>query len=119
MKLITKTLEKKLLRNGRTANEARAFDGNVPDMKPVMKLFSPWGSATWLITELDPDDNDTMFGLCDLGMGEPELGSVSLTELKSINEPFGLKIERDLMWEADKRLSEYADEARAAGRIRA
>jgi hypothetical protein len=48
------------------------------DHIPVAKLFSPDGAATWLISEADPDDPDRLFGLCDLGLGFPELGYVSL-----------------------------------------
>ncbi|AWI86976.1 hypothetical protein C0214_00505 [Methylobacterium sp. DM1] len=43
----------------------------------MLKLFNPLGPATWLICELDAD-GDTLYGLCDLGFGEPELGYVSL-----------------------------------------
>ena len=41
---------------------------------PVVKLFTPDVNATWLLTELDPEDPDISFGLCDLGVGCPELG---------------------------------------------
>ena len=87
------------------------------DIRPAVKLFNPTGAATWLISELDPDDMDTMFGLCDLGQGFPELGYVSLTELKSFRGRFGLGIERDRHWSANKTLQEYADEARDNQRI--
>jgi DUF2958 family protein len=60
---------------------------------------------------------DIAFGLCDLGMGYPELGSVSLSEIQSLRGPGGLTIERDLHFEGIKPLSEYAVEARAKGRI--
>jgi hypothetical protein len=70
------------------ANGAR--DG---DHVPVLKLFNPAGPGTWLITELG-DDGDTLFGLCDLDMGFPELGSVSLSEITSVKLPLGLIIER-------------------------
>jgi len=86
------------------------------DHKPVVKLFNPVGAATWLLTELN---DGIAFGLCDLGMGEPEVGYVDLAELTSIRLPFGLKIERDLHFKATKTLSEYAKEARAEGRIAA
>lgn len=50
------------------------------DFSPVVKLFCPWSGATWLLTELDPDDPDIAFGLCDLGMGSPNsAASVSRT----------------------------------------
>ena len=60
-----------------------------------------------------------MFGLCDLGMGEPALGYVSLRELASVKLGQGLGIERDLYWTADKTMQEYADEARQTGYIQA
>jgi hypothetical protein len=68
----------------------------MPDVFPVVKLFTPWGGATWLLSELDPEDEDIAFGLCDLGFGCPELGSVSLSELEAVRGPGGLAIERDL-----------------------
>ena len=52
------------------------------DHVPVVKLFNPCGAAVWLITEM-MDDGDTLFGLCDLGFGSPELGYVSLAEIES------------------------------------
>lgn len=60
---------------------------------------------------------DIAYGLCDLGMGTPELGFVSMREIRELRGPLGLPIERDLHFDADKTLSAYADEARAHGRI--
>lgn len=77
------------------------------------------GNATWLLTETDPDEPDLAFGLCDLGMGFPELGSFSITELTSVAGPFGLKIERDLHFTPKKTLSAYASEASTLSRINA
>jgi hypothetical protein len=105
MKLITKEIEKKLAKN--------TGDSNAD--KPYLKLFNPVGSATWLISQIV--DEDTLFGLCDLGMGFPELGYVSLQELKSLDLPFGLTIERDKYFEPDKTLAEYAEIARSNQRI--
>lgn len=85
--------------------------------QPVVKYFNPMGAATWLLTELDPDDDDTAFGLCDLGMGFPELGYVSLEEIREIRLPLGLYIERDEHFAAKKTIAEYATEARRLGRI--
>lgn len=87
------------------------------DHQPVVKLFFPVGAATWLLTEMDPRQPDIMFGLCDLGLGFPELGYVSLKELESIVGPFGLKIERDLHFTAHYPLSVYAEAARQLGCI--
>ena len=69
-----------------------------------------------LVTELD-SDGDTLFGLADLGMGCPELGSFSLAELAALRLPFGLRIERDLFFSTDRPLSVWADAARNAGSI--
>lgn len=85
------------------------------DYVPVVKLFTPWGAATWLLSECDPDG--LAFGLCDLGFGEPELGYVSLDEVAAVRGPGGLRIEQDLHWRGDKPLTWYAEQARRAGRI--
>src|ERR1700694_3239742 len=87
------------------------------DHHPVFKLFTPDAAATWLISEVDPDDPDRLFGLCDLGLGFPELGYVSLAEITALRGPLGLPVERDLCFVPDKALSGYADEAHAKGRI--
>lgn len=96
---------------------ARSAAGEDLDPFPVVKLFTPDANATWLLTELDPDDPDIAFGLCDLGLGFPELGSVSLAEISAVKGPLGLSVERDLHFTADRPLSGYADKARLAGRI--
>ena len=50
MMLFTKPLMRQLLKNGQIANEAIAVDGNTPNFRPVVKLFNPAGSQTWLLT---------------------------------------------------------------------
>ena len=85
------------------------------DFIPVVKLFTPDAQCTWLLTELGNDD--IAYGLCDLGLGCPESGFVSMRELREARGPSGLPIERDLHFDANKTLSAYADEARAHGRI--
>jgi hypothetical protein len=50
-------------------------------------------------------------------MGFPELGFVSMTELRVLRGPLGLPIERGEHFDADKPLSAYANEARERGRI--
>src|SRR3546814_14380794 len=74
MELITTEIERRLLENGRRPDE---------DHRPVVKFFDPCGAATWLIPQMDPDEPDRLFGLCDLGLGLPALGSVRLRELES------------------------------------
>src|SRR5262245_786021 len=113
MKLLTQAQREQMLANGRF-NASRE---RTRDFEPVVKLFCPWGGATWLLSELDPDCPDIAFGLCDLGMGFPELGSVSLAELASVKGPGGLAIERDLHFTPTKTLVAYADEAHQSGRI--
>ena len=85
--------------------------------KPVVKLFTPDAQCTWLLSEVEPDNPDIAFWLCDLGMWSPELWSVSLNELSQIRWWLWLPVERDLSFEADKTLTEYADEARSHQRI--
>ncbi len=65
----------------------------------------------------DPYDEDTAFGLCDLGLGCPELGRVSLTELSAVRGRLGLPVERDRHFKADKPLSAHAEVAQTSGRI--
>lgn len=94
-KMILESQRVLLLANGAANLLHRLDDGKTEDFKPVVKLFNPCGAATWFLSELD-EDGDTAFGLCDLGMGEPELGYVSLAELAEVTLRFGLYIERDL-----------------------
>lgn len=124
MNLLTKAIEAKLRKNGDINRKHREIDGNTEDFKPVVKFFNPVGGATWLISEISDEGTDMdgnhdliLFGLCDLGMGFPEMGNVSLNELKGVNLRFGLGIERDMHWTATKTLTEYANDARASGRI--
>ena len=118
MKLLTSEIQNRLLENGRKQEPVRGTHDEI-DFWPVVKLFTPDAGCTWLLTEIDPEDPDIAFGLCDLGMGFPELGSVSLTELASVRGAMGLPVERDLHFEADKPLSAYAAEASSSGQIRA
>ena len=117
MQLLTRELQDRLLANARQQLPLRGTEAEL-DFLPVVKLFTPDANATWLLTELD-EDGDTAFGLCDLGLGYPELGSVSLAELATVRGALGLSVERDLCFTADKPLSTYAEEATRLGHIRA
>lgn len=119
MTLLTPEQKARMLANGRAAADVIAEDGNTPDVFPVVKLFTPWGAATSLLSELDPEDEDIAFGLCDLGLGCPELGSVRLSELEAMRGPGGLAVEYDRHFRATKTLTTYAAEANRFGRIRA
>lgn len=116
--LLTDEQRARMLRNGRDNAERIDEDGDTHAFWPVVKLFCPWGAATWLLSELDPDEPDIAFGLCDLGMGSPELGCVRLSEIAAIRGPGGLTIERDQHFKPTKSLTAYADEARQHGCIR-
>jgi hypothetical protein len=108
MKLITKENRLALLANWK--NEG-------PDHEPVIKLFCPWGAATWLLTEMKSQDEDILFGLCDLGMGSPELGYVSRAELEALKGPGSLEIERDRHFRPAATLGVYTEAARISGSI--
>lgn len=117
MKLLTPSLHERLLRNGQV-REALAEQGeHEADFIPVVKLFTPDAACTWLLTELDPEDPDIAFGLCDLGMGCPELGSVRISELEAVRGKLGLPVERDLHFAPVSPLSIYARAAWDAGAI--
>ena len=116
MKLLTKANRTKLEANATVSENAHLMPDVHIDHRPVVKLFDPCGAATWLLTEIE---GDIAFGLCDLGMGSPELGSVSISELEAITGPLGIGIERDMYFEAEMTISEYAEAARASGSIAA
>ena len=80
MMLLTQAQHAQLLDNGRRQAAVKGTPDEI-DFPPVVKLFNPCGAATWLLTEIDPDDETVAWGLCDLGMGCPEFGTVSLAEL--------------------------------------
>ena len=108
--LITTGQRALLLANGAAFARNENFDPY-----PVLKLFTPDGSATWLLASLDPDAPDVAFACCDLGLGSPELGSVLLSEIAAVRGRLGLPVERDLHFTATKPLSAYAREARVRG----
>jgi hypothetical protein len=118
LELHTTEIKARLLENGRQNAARIAEDGNTIDFHPVVKLFTPDAACTWLLSEIDPGNEDVAFGLCDLGTGYPELGSVSLAEIAALRGKLGLPVERDLHFEAEKSLTAYADEARLLGRIK-
>jgi hypothetical protein len=110
--LLTDAERDQLLKNG-----AAAARGEQLDPFPVVRLFSPDAHATWLLTELDPNDGDTAYGLLDLGMARPELGHVKLSVLESIRGPQNLAVVRDLYFAPTRCLSEYLLLAKMDGSI--
>jgi hypothetical protein len=116
VQLLTKAQREQLLDNGRRQAVVKGTADEI-DFEPVVKLFNPCGAATWLFTEIDPDDETVAWGLCDLGMGYPEFGTVSLEELSAYRGRFGLGIERDLHFKAIAPISVYIAAASKAQRI--
>ena len=109
--LLTAALRRQLLLNGHKSRSQPDFDP-----VPVVKLFSPDACATWLLTELNPDNPDLAFGLCDLGLGSPELGYVSLSEIASIRGRLGLPVERDRFFAPTEPLSVHLQHTWEKGR---
>jgi hypothetical protein len=105
--LIDAATRELLLANGRQRGQ---------DHRPIVKLFNLMGSATWLLCELDVDGN-TLFGLCDLGVGEPELGYVSLDELKEVSAGLNVALMRDRSFRGKHPINAYPRLAKATGRI--
>ena len=107
----------KLILEEHQAQLAENWQDDHGSARPVVKFFDPCGAATWLIQSHNPENPDILFGLCDLGFGYPELGTVSLSELEALQLPYGLSIERDIFFEPTHSITSYARAARKAGRI--
>lgn len=111
MTLFTTYQQAKLLENGNPDNRDK-------DHAPVVKLFLPGTVCTWLLSELDPEEPNIAFGLCDLGMGFPEMGLVDLEEIQAVRHPiFDLPVELDTFFKGKYPLTVYADAAREVSRI--
>jgi len=111
-RLITDEERAQLLAHG----QARAA-GRTIDPLPVVRLFTPDAHATWLLATLDPADGDTAYGLIDLGISMPELGTVKLSDLASIVGPRQQSVMRDRYFQAVRPLSEYLRLAQENGSI--
>jgi hypothetical protein len=110
MDLITFEQRVLLLRNGAVAKMESLLG-----RPPVLKLFTPDAAGTWLISAIDPADADRAWGLCDPGLGSPELGWVSLAELASVRGPLGCPVRRDEAFEPNSSLRAYTVEAQRVG----
>lgn len=93
MLLLTKEIENRLPRLYETE------EVDLDDKVLQVKFFTPLSNWTWYVVEYDPESK-TFFGLVD-GL-EKEWGYFSLEELESVQERFGLKIERDLYFKPTK-----------------
>jgi hypothetical protein len=105
MNLYTQEQYEQLVKNGLPENSGK-------DHIPVVKWVIPDANCTWLVTELE--DNDTAFGLCDLGLGSPELGYISLEDIQSLRGTMGLTVESDWCFDPKHPLSVYVSAAHFA-----
>lgn len=103
MLLMTKELEKEFEKYPLYSQEDKGMDSKV-----VVKYFDPCGSGTWLITEGEKqEDGEWLFyGYCYIF--EWEWGYVTLSELESVQRPFGLGIEREI-YGGHETVKEYID----------
>jgi hypothetical protein len=119
MTLLTCDQRNALLRNGEIRGCLERSGKVEADFYPVVKLHVPGTGLIWLLTELYPDDPDIAFGLCDFGMGFPELGDVRLSEFEGVRNLAGLSVRRDDSFSAAKTLSKYAERARRLSYVEA
>lgn len=98
-------------------NGAHTAQGDEGDPVPAVRLVLPGTNASWLLTEADPAETDRAFGLCDLGLGFPELGYVSLDELSQVRGPAGSSVTTDEQFRTGEALSVHAARARRARQI--
>lgn len=110
--LITKEQRIQMIQNGIQTNE-----DHIGNHWPVVKLFTPDAGCTWLLSELNPEEPDIAFGLCNLGLGFPEIGYVLISEIARVRGHLGFPVERDIHFKATKSLLEYSRDAHEAGRI--
>lgn len=95
MKLLTKTIEKKFIKNPPYTQRKKGMDAEV-----LVKYFNPSGVGTWLITEAEKLENGDwwLYGYIEIGH-EWEWGPILLSELQNFKGRWGLGIERDLWCE--------------------
>lgn len=105
MKFLTDVQKEQLLKNG-------SEDNRDQDHAPIVKLFIPNTNAIWLLSEIEPANPTIAFGLCDLGLGFPELGYVDLEELNEILIAGTFQVEQDYSFKPQYPMSIYAHTAR-------
>jgi hypothetical protein len=117
MELITKTQTEQPNSSSPAAVHSARRSIRTPEhstLSPSSSSSPPTPNAPGYSPSSTPTASRSAF---DLGLGCPELGYVSLIELRTVRGNLGLPIERDLHFEANKPISDYADEARVRGRI--
>lgn len=90
MKLITKAIEAKLLKN----NAAAVETGESADVAPL-KIFDPYGRFTMYVFDMDADGRMFGFVVSPLGPDCDEWGYSDLAEIQSLTKFGRPRIERD------------------------
>lgn len=109
MELLTKEIEAKFAKVGYQG------DKSVEEINVICKWFNPMGAGTWYAYERLDDD---VF-MCFANLDDPdmaELGTVSIGELRSLELPFGMGIERDRSFRPIK-LSDVIDKIKSGGHV--
>ena len=105
-KLITNEIDVKLRDN----HNAILNGADACLLQPVVKFFTPDAAATWIIVSGESVGDDMhLWGWCDLGVGFPEYGTVSLNELQTLRGHYGMPVERDLYFNIDQSIEEYVN----------
>lgn len=95
MKLMTKAIEEMFRKTGSQEDEGK-------DAKIILKIFNPYGHATWYCTEYDPEQR-LLFGFASMfGDYNDEWGYTSLDELVNVQPIPGLFLERDAHFDYPK-----------------
>jgi Protein of unknown function (DUF2958) len=94
---------KRLRRQG--GRIARA-EVQVENLDYMVKLFLPDSYAKWIISYIEPDTPERMWGLADLGLDIMEYGLISLEELARLRGPLGCRVQVDLFFRERKSFGE-------------
>ena len=110
MKLLTKNIEKELIKNHDIMAELESADidletyfSKIDKLNVPLKIFGG-SAADWQILSGEKQGNDwRFFAICDLGIPDQkaEIGSVLLSQLeKQKFPPLGLGVERDMYYKS-------------------
>ena len=106
-----------LIENGKTIQDNGGDDSKI--IPVVMLNLSGNAPSKWLLASVDPNNHDIAYGLMQIGNGCPELGFVSLTELKTLKGYKDRGVYQDPLFESSPyaSLAVYANTARELGQI--
>ncbi len=118
MRLLSRNQRRRMSANGALATQCAQEGKPRPDFEPVVMLNDVATNGVWLLTELDPNNSDIAYGLCDEADGHPILDHVQISALQNrrlnwINR----RVTCNKSFKADKPLSAYALEAYCYGGV--